>query len=54
MFLKHPKIIIIGFGKNNVLCPKYIDLYEFFGGDIYGPPYIICSLFQKKRKSTRA
>ena len=24
-------IIIMRFGKNNVLCPKYIDIYEFWG-----------------------
>ena len=37
-------IIIIRFGKNNVLCPKYIDIYEFRrvrGGRtvMHGPPY---------------
>ena len=31
MFLKYPKIIIMRFGENNVLCPKYIDIYEFWG-----------------------
>ena len=48
-------IIIMRFGKNNVLCPKYIDMYEFWGGtgDVYGPPYIFCSLFKKNGKSTR-
>ena len=25
-------IIIMRFGKNNVLCAKYIDIYEFWGG----------------------
>ena len=25
-------IIIMRFGENNVLCPKYIDTYEFRGG----------------------
>ena len=25
------------FGENNVLCPKYIDIYEFrgYGGDVH-------------------
>ena len=32
MFLKVPVIIIIRFGENNVLCPKYINIYEFRGG----------------------
>ena len=25
-------IIIMGLGKNNVLCPKYIDIFKFRGG----------------------
>ena len=39
VFLKIPEIIIIGFGENNVLCPKYIDIYEFRGAreDGHGP-----------------
>ena len=24
-------IIIMRFGENNVLCPKYINIYEFWG-----------------------
>ena len=24
-------IIIVRFGENNILCPKYIDIYEFGG-----------------------
>ena len=32
MFLKVPMIIIMRFGENNVLGPKYIDIYEFGGG----------------------
>ena len=38
------------FGENNVLCPKYIDIYEFWGvrgGDIHIPPYIFCLLLKK-------
>ena len=50
--LKFPKITIIGFGENNVLCPKYIDIYEFRGGwgDVHGPLYIFCLLFKKIEK----
>ena len=45
-------IIIMRFGENNVLCPKYIYIYEFrgYGGDVHGPPYIFCSLLKKKKK----
>ena len=44
-------IIIMRFGENNVLCPKYIDIYEFWGvwGDILGPPYVFL-YYSKKRK----
>ena len=40
------------FGKNNVLGPKYIDIYEFWGvwGDIHIPPYIFGLLFKKNEK----
>ena len=31
MFLKVPVIIIMRFGENNILCPKYINIYEFGG-----------------------
>ena len=43
-------MIIMRFGENNVLCPKYIDIYEFRGGtegDVQRPPYIFCLLFKK-------
>ena len=53
MFLKLPEIIIIGFGENNVLCPKYIDIYMFFGRDgedVIGPSYIFRLLFKIKEK----
>ena len=45
-------IIIMEFGKNNVLCPKYIYIYEFQGGylDIHIPPYIFCLLVKKMEK----
>ena len=32
-------------GENNILCPKYIDIYEFWGvreGGVHIPPYIFC------------
>ena len=29
--IKVPVIIIMRFGENNVLCPKYIDICEFEG-----------------------
>ena len=32
MFLKLPELIIIEFGENNFLCPKYIDINEFREG----------------------
>ena len=41
------------FGENNVLCPKYIGIYEcqgVQGGDIHGPPYIFCLLNKKTEK----
>ena len=51
MFLKYPEIIIIRFLENNVLCPKYIDIYEFGG---YGGMYIFHRTYfvyySKKRK----
>ena len=42
-------IIIMRFGENNVLAPKYIDIYQFrgFTGGLHGPPYIFCLLFIK-------
>ena len=40
------------FGENNVLGPKYIDIYEFRGvqGDVHIPPYIFCLLSKKTEK----
>ena len=57
MFLKVPLIIIIRFGANNVLCQKYIDIYEF-GGYGRGMYTFQCTFFVyyskkwKKYKST--
>ena len=53
MFLKVPVIIIMRFGENNVLCPKYIDIYEFQVGterDEHIPQYIFCLLLKKQKK----
>ena len=41
-------IIIMRFGENNVLCSKYINIYEFWG--VHDPPYIFCLLFKKMEK----
>ena len=45
-------IIIMRFGENNVLCPKYIDIYEFRG--IRGETYMVHRTFlfiiQKKNE----
>ena len=40
------------FDKNSVLCPKYIDIYEFCGVqvDVHIPLYIFCLLFKKTKK----
>ena len=45
-------IIIMKFGENNVLCLKYINIYEFLGvgGDVHIPPYIFSLLFKKTEK----
>ena len=45
-----------GFGENNVLWPKYIDIYKFRGwqGSVHGPPYIFLFIIKKNGKSTRA
>ena len=55
MFLKVPVKIIMKLGKNNVLCPKYIDIYEFGG---YGGMYIFHRTFfvyySKKRKKYKS
>ena len=48
MFLKAPMIIIMKFGENIVLRPKYIDIYEFRGGT--RGMYIICLLLKKNGK----
>ena len=47
-------IIIMRFGENNILCPKYINIYEFGwdGGDVHIPPFIFCLLFKKRKKYT--
>ena len=40
------------FGESNVLCPKYIDIYEFwgYGGALHIPLYNFCLLFKKTEK----
>ena len=47
-------IIIMRFGENNVLCPKYVDIYEFGrvqgGGDVHILPFIFCLLLKKRKK----
>ena len=50
-------MIIMRFGENNVLGPKYIDMYQFrwlVGEEGWGvtgrPPYIFCLLFIKIEK----
>ena len=45
--------MIMRFGKNNVLCSKFIDLYEFWGvrgRDIHIKPNIFCLLLKKSEK----
>ena len=49
-------IIIMRFGENNVLCPKYIDIYEFQGvqgGGTYTAIHFwfIIQKYKKKYKS---
>ena len=49
-------IIIMRFGENNVLCPKYIDIYKFCGvrrGHTYSTIHFLF-IIQKNRKSNRA
>ena len=56
VFLKYPEIIIMRFGENNVLCPKYIDIYKFRGvrgGSTYSTVHFLF-IIQKNGKSTRA
>ena len=46
-------IIIMRFGKNSVLCPKYnIDIWILggMGGDVHGPLYIFWFIIQKTEK----
>ena len=41
------------FGENNVLCPKYIDIYEFRAGtgeDVHIQQYIFCLLLKRTEK----
>ena len=38
------------FGENNVIGPKYIDIYMHFGGDGGDPPFTFCLLFKKTEK----
>ena len=44
------------FGENNVICPKYIDIYTFWGGrgGRRGFPVHFLFIIQKNGKSTRA
>ena len=57
MFLKYLEIIIMRFGENNVLCLKYIDIYEFWGvrggGRTYSTVHFLF-IIQKNGKCTRA
>ena len=41
------------FGENNVICPKYINIYAFRGGR-RGSPVHFLFIIQKNGKSTRA
>ena len=53
MFLKVPVIIIMRFGENNVLCPKYIDIYEFGGvqgGCTYSTVHFLFIIKKKEKK----
>ena len=41
------------FGKNNVLCPKYIDIYEFqglWGGRTWSNIHLLFIIFKKTQK----
>ena len=42
-------IIIMRFGKNNVLCQIYMNFREV-RGDVHGPPYIFFVYYSKKQK----
>ena len=52
-FLKLPEIIIIGFSENDLLCSKYIEIYEFRGewGDTWSTVHFLF-IIQKNEKST--
>ena len=59
VFLNAPAIIIMIFGKNNVLGTMYIDLYIYiyisisvasWRGGLHGSPYILFLLFMKSEK----
>ena len=53
VFLKVLVIIIMRFGKNNVLCPKYINIYEFRGireGHTWSTVHFLF-IIQKNRKA---
>ena len=57
VFLKVPMIIIMRFSKKNVLCPIYIDIYEFRGGVRGGHTWSTVHflfIIPINRKSTRA
>ena len=36
--------------ENNVICPKYIHIYAFWGGRRGSPPFTFCLLFKKTEK----
>ena len=48
-------IIIMRIGENDVLCPKYIDIYELLGGrgGTLNSTVVFLFIIQKYRKSTR-
>ena len=53
MFLKVPVIIIMRFGDNNVLCVKYINIYEFRGvrgGRTYTTVHFLFIIKKKTKK----
>ena len=55
VFLNVPVKIIIRFGENNILCPKYVDIYEFWGvwGGRTNSSVQFLFIIQKNGKSTR-
>ena len=57
VFLKVPVIIIMRFGENNVVEPKYIDVYKFrglAGRGKYMVHLIFLFIIHKNVKSIRA